>query len=351
MLVPVVTSPEPQAPASSTPSSQLEPGELLIVNPHPTTTKRKVKTKRGTRAKKNKSSTSTPMVEDPSLDFCKYCQKHLGHLIYDCPKLIRKGKAPEKRAKPIIQTREERLKQVPCKFFQDGRCQKGEDCEFNHEVAQERKLDLCKYFLANKCDKGAACLYSHDPSAFPCRFNFTVGCSRTDCPFSHDTLTGATASWLTTDIESLARAQQETLRSSGDLSRAKSTDYTDLPSVVEYPASSDVSVELPKQGAESQPLEDIERSKAISAQLLKATKVPNLFDSDSEESADDDAVSTSTLLHRSVVRAGPGYAASKPADAMFDSQHMAQLLRLSGGSRGKSTEQGADKPAGHDGSA
>eukprot|EP00730_Choanoeca_flexa_P019304 TRINITY_DN9423_c0_g1_i1.p1 TRINITY_DN9423_c0_g1~~TRINITY_DN9423_c0_g1_i1.p1 ORF type:complete len:976 (+),score=89.00 TRINITY_DN9423_c0_g1_i1:103-3030(+) len=251
------------------------------------------------------------VVEDPSLDYCSYCKKHVGHLIYDCPILTRKGKAPVKATKPIILTREERLKQVPCTFFQDGRCNKGDACEFSHDVAQKRKFDLCKYFLVDKCDKGDSCLYSHDPSLFPCRYHFTVGCARTDCPFSHAELTPATSRWLQADIESFARSKQIDTKqpAANDVARQEAIADTDL--------------------TNPNPVSDAD--KHIAAELLSAFQVPNLFDSDDDDEMDrssnayEDGIDGVLPQHRGAIRAGHSNPLANSSS--FDPIQMARLLQ------------------------
>ncbi|CAD25870.1 putative zinc finger protein [Encephalitozoon cuniculi GB-M1] len=51
---------------------------------------------------------------------------------------------------------------------------------------------LCKFFLMNSCKHGDSCTYSHDTSKFPCKaFHLKGNCTRKDCPFSHEPLSGA----------------------------------------------------------------------------------------------------------------------------------------------------------------
>uniref|UniRef100_A0A3Q2QBG7 C3H1-type domain-containing protein n=1 Tax=Fundulus heteroclitus TaxID=8078 RepID=A0A3Q2QBG7_FUNHE len=42
-----------------------------------------------------------------------------------------------------------------CKYFLEGRCIKGEQCKFEHElVVPDKKKELCKFYLQGYCSKG-----------------------------------------------------------------------------------------------------------------------------------------------------------------------------------------------------
>ena len=92
-----------------------------------------------------------------------------------------------------------------CKYYAQGRCDKGAGCAFAHAgVHVQRRADLCKHFLAGKCARGEGCLYSHEPALFPCRFHFSGrGCGRgAACVFSHsEQLTEAQRAWLRADLQ------------------------------------------------------------------------------------------------------------------------------------------------------
>jgi hypothetical protein len=82
-------------------------------------------------------------------------------------------------------------KKIPCTFYLEGRCSKGDQCTFAHVGEVKKKADLCKYFLVGACQKGEACVYSHDPSQFPCKFfHATNNCKHgEECKFSHAPMT------------------------------------------------------------------------------------------------------------------------------------------------------------------
>ncbi|GAB6022324.1 hypothetical protein CHUAL_006446 [Chamberlinius hualienensis] len=77
-----------------------------------------------------------------------------------------------------------------CKFFLEGKCVKGEGCNYSHDVAN-KKMELCKFYLNGFCSKIESCIYLHNE--FPCKFFHTgAQCySAENCKFSHDVLTDA----------------------------------------------------------------------------------------------------------------------------------------------------------------
>ncbi len=85
---------------------------------------------------------------------------------------------------------------VPCKFFMEGRCTKGDRCTFSHALRphrtpeEARTGEPCRFEIAGRCLKGTECLFSHDMSRVPCRFLHVRGeCpslrSGLACRFSH----------------------------------------------------------------------------------------------------------------------------------------------------------------------
>ncbi|XP_041466447.1 zinc finger CCCH domain-containing protein 4-like isoform X1 [Lytechinus variegatus] len=51
-----------------------------------------------------------------------------------------------------------------CKFYLEGRCKKGENCTYSHDLTQQRKQELCKFYVSGFCNKGDTCLHcSHCP--------------------------------------------------------------------------------------------------------------------------------------------------------------------------------------------
>ncbi|XP_068424750.1 zinc finger CCCH domain-containing protein 6 isoform X2 [Clinocottus analis] len=84
-----------------------------------------------------------------------------------------------------------------CKYFLEGRCIKGEQCKFEHElVIPDKKKELCKFYLQGYCSKGDNCIYMHNE--YPCKFFHTgAKCYQGDnCKFSHDALNDVTKELL-----------------------------------------------------------------------------------------------------------------------------------------------------------
>ncbi|XP_075590793.1 uncharacterized protein LOC124490666 isoform X2 [Dermatophagoides farinae] len=78
---------------------------------------------------------------------------------------------------------------TPCRFYMEGKCHKGSDCLYSHDVAIPKRKELCKFYLQGFCGKGDDCLFMH--GEFPCKFFHTnTKCySGENCRFSHQPLT------------------------------------------------------------------------------------------------------------------------------------------------------------------
>uniref|UniRef100_A0A1A7X9Q4 C3H1-type domain-containing protein n=1 Tax=Iconisemion striatum TaxID=60296 RepID=A0A1A7X9Q4_9TELE len=96
-----------------------------------------------------------------------------------------------------------------CKYFLEGRCIKGEQCKFEHElVVPDKKRELCKFYLQGYCSKGDHCIYMHNE--YPCKFFHTgAKCYQGDnCKFSHDALNDVTKELL----EKIINTEEENAR-------------------------------------------------------------------------------------------------------------------------------------------
>ncbi|KAM9848044.1 zinc finger CCCH domain-containing protein 6 [Aulostomus maculatus] len=106
------------------------------------------------------------------------------------------GKNPGFQKKRLIMSKEfinqhtvEHNGRYICKYFLEGRCIKGEQCKFEHElVIPDKKKELCKFYLQGYCSKGDKCIYMHNE--YPCKFFHTgAKCYQGDnCKFSHEAL-------------------------------------------------------------------------------------------------------------------------------------------------------------------
>ncbi|XP_013145255.1 PREDICTED: protein suppressor of sable isoform X1 [Papilio polytes] len=72
-----------------------------------------------------------------------------------------------------------------CLYYMQGKCQKGDECLFSHDVQPPRKMELCKFYLMDCCAKRDKCLYMH--ADFPCKYYHTgLPCIYKDeCKFAH----------------------------------------------------------------------------------------------------------------------------------------------------------------------
>lgn len=91
-------------------------------------------------------------------------------------------------------------KKLPCNFYKNGACTKGDNCTFSHDIKQESKKtvgifinfkELCKYYLGKSCLKGNSCTFSHETKNFPCKYFNAMGyCDAgQSCSFSHKIMT------------------------------------------------------------------------------------------------------------------------------------------------------------------
>ncbi|KAI8148948.1 hypothetical protein BJV82DRAFT_505571, partial [Fennellomyces sp. T-0311] len=85
-----------------------------------------------------------------------------------------------------------------CRHFKTGSCNKGDDCNFLHDLS----IEPCRFYHLNAlCEAGDHCQYSHKPLTpesrkrlrtltGPCKFYHLKGfCTNGDeCAFSHDTI-------------------------------------------------------------------------------------------------------------------------------------------------------------------
>merc|ERR1712048_1273865 len=87
-------------------------------------------------------------------------------------------------------------KKEVCRQFLDGKCERGErGCKYSHDISDvpkarrgpvEKSPIPCKYFKQGECSKGDRCNFSHTGEAPPCSLFLLGKCTRgEECPFSH----------------------------------------------------------------------------------------------------------------------------------------------------------------------
>jgi len=77
----------------------------------------------------------------------------------------------EANAPPVPQVqvpRGEKRSRVPCKFFEGGMCQKGDECPLSHNPTDKQPLPfwqkrqyMCTFYEEDKCIRGASCAFAH----------------------------------------------------------------------------------------------------------------------------------------------------------------------------------------------
>ncbi|XP_055957609.1 zinc finger CCCH domain-containing protein 6-like [Patella vulgata] len=63
------------------------------------------------------------------------------------------------RKTPLVEL--PRSERPQCKFFKEGKCQKGSSCPFNHDFQPEKRNDVCKFYLTSACNR-ENCLFMHN---------------------------------------------------------------------------------------------------------------------------------------------------------------------------------------------
>ncbi|VDM30826.1 unnamed protein product [Hydatigera taeniaeformis] len=108
-------------------------------------------------------------------------------------------------------TRQDKAK---CRFYLEGRCNKGSECPFSHGFTPAKKQELCKFYATGGCSKGSGCPFLH--GEFPCKFfHLSKNCYHgSNCKFSHEPLTSSTRSLL----DKLVDDQNRNLRSTENVS-------------------------------------------------------------------------------------------------------------------------------------
>jgi hypothetical protein len=77
------------------------------------------------------------------------------------PKLSETSRKSKKKDTSSI-GKKEFVSRIPCKYWLEGACQKGDECTFSHNIIPQKKDTICKFFITGNCLKGEeACIYLH----------------------------------------------------------------------------------------------------------------------------------------------------------------------------------------------
>ena len=92
-----------------------------------------------------------------------------------------KGSRKTSQTKEIVM-----VKRLPCHLFRMGKCDKGDSCDFSHDIVQGVKSQLCRFYIVNACTN-ENCQFSHDKSKFQCKYLYITGkCEKNSrCLFNH----------------------------------------------------------------------------------------------------------------------------------------------------------------------
>ncbi|XP_076346992.1 uncharacterized protein LOC143245068 isoform X2 [Tachypleus tridentatus] len=129
-----------------------------------------------------------------------------------------RGGPENKKSRKVKKVKRENWKQL-CKFYMEGKCHKGADCPYLHDVTPPKKKELCKFYIHGFCAKGEKCLYMHKD--FPCKFFHTgAKCyAENNCIFSHDPLTDETKKILDKYLEGTRADEDDKDDAGGDVIR------------------------------------------------------------------------------------------------------------------------------------
>ncbi|OQR75390.1 hypothetical protein BIW11_08451 [Tropilaelaps mercedesae] len=102
----------------------------------------------------------------------------------------RKKKQQQQQQQQHHQQAQEDSARPPCKYYQEGKCNKtpGEDCPYSHAVEQTKRAELCRFYVSGHCVK-RNCPFMHED--FPCKFYHSGAPCFADknCRYSHAPLT------------------------------------------------------------------------------------------------------------------------------------------------------------------
>ena len=71
-----------------------------------------------------------------------------------------KKRKKQKEEKDEFNSDDQQVPKQLCKYFIEGHCQKGNDCDFIHSQPYNYKREICKFYLQDSCGKGNVSLNS-----------------------------------------------------------------------------------------------------------------------------------------------------------------------------------------------
>jgi len=111
----------------------------------------------------------------------------------------------------------EQKKIIDCYWFLQNQCVKGAECEYRHSEAALNNTTVCKFWVEGRCNN-ESCTFRHpsgvqtitkDRSQIPCAYYSQGKCTKGDaCPFSH----GISGSASVVDVEKKKKEEEEELR-------------------------------------------------------------------------------------------------------------------------------------------
>ncbi|KAM3175674.1 hypothetical protein ACTXT7_008071 [Hymenolepis weldensis] len=131
--------------------------------------------------------------------------------IRQSPGSNRKRKRREQDASANERPTSKKKERLKCRFYMEGRCQKGSECPYSHDFIPAKKKDLCKFYAAGSCSKGSACPFMHNE--FPCKFfHLKNNCYHGNtCKFSHAPLSPDSQAMLEKYVEEIEKKKSSAI--------------------------------------------------------------------------------------------------------------------------------------------
>jgi hypothetical protein len=108
-----------------------------------------------------------PVVDPTMEDICRSLTEHIADkvsTIVECTNSPRHTPGTAAEVERVVEPPAKvhrKVKTEVCRYYNSGRCSKGEECTYIHQGEILLKKELCRHFKKGSCLKGKFCPYSH----------------------------------------------------------------------------------------------------------------------------------------------------------------------------------------------